>query len=195
MIGWWVALGAVVLSGATASAGADGPRPAWLDRGPVVDDGVWAWSVPSGWWATPEEALGHAEAEAARAIVRSFTDARVRRRYLHTALATLMANGTLVADSYTQRSRRTYGTMVQVHLLVELGSHHRAWLVSEAERLAGQAARRWVWRGVLGAIAVLVVGMGYGWLDQRTLGYATGRLRLGAGLVLVAVGAVIWHCV
>ena len=170
-------------------------RPGWVERGPVVDDGVWEWSVRSGWWATPEEALGHASAAATKAVVRSFIDSNQPPRYLRAALVPLMANGALMADSYTERNKRPYGTMVQVHLLVELGAHQRAWLATEAQRLARVESQRWVWRGLLFVLAAAGVATVYWHLDLKTRGYATGRLRVLAVVTTLAAGAAIWHWV
>ena len=161
----------------------------------MVDDGVWEWSVRSGWWATPEEALGHASASAARAIVRSFTDASLQPQHLRAALDPLMSNSALVTDSHTERRKRPYGTMVQVHLLVELGSHQRGWLATETRRLARAETRRWIWRGLLMVLSAAVVGAVYWRLDHKTQGYATGRLRVLASVALLGLGAVIWHYV
>ena len=195
MTTWCVLVYAALLGGSTQPSPAHAPRPTWIDRGAVVDEGVWEWPVRSGWWATPEEALRQASAQADKAVVRSLPDADVGPRYVHAALQQLTSNGALVADSYTEHADRPYGQMVQVHLLVELAAPQRVWLMHEAGRLAQVEARRWVWRAGLMLLVVLAVAAGYWHLDQKTQGYATGRLRVLASAVLIVGAAAIWQYV
>jgi hypothetical protein len=169
-------------------AKAEAARPAWLDRVYWTEPPARFRVIRSELWATPEQAIKDALGQAAPIAqeLLALADARFGAA---SDVPVQAIHDHLVREAHIEKVAWTYGPMYRSYLLLELSPQRRDQLRADAEKTVVRRRLTLLSGGFGFVVTCLTTMLVYLRMDERTHGYYSGRLRIGAGLIVAAVGA------